>query len=206
MAGPYRNGIAAESPLINRCVGHCPGEAGPNGRPKRCPCEEDFLTKLTRIAGVTMALLAGTVLSPANAQSNDRLLRGVTGVDPFILPLDKDSETCGLDAAHVRRVLNEATTDAPFRLDGRDYVLFVRLSSLPKRGDCFSSIDIGVYWEGDVPLPGSPRGVRAKIKLWEKGTILISPNSLHRREVSGILKYLVANLIAAWKEDNGTSG
>jgi len=160
----------------------------------------------TRIAGVAVMMMAVTGVCPARAQSGEGLLSGVTGVEPFILPLDKDSAACGIDEGRIRQALNEATTDAPFALNGRDYVLFVRLSSLPKQGDCFSSIDLGVYWEGDVPLPASPDGIRGKVKLWENGTILISPNNQHWQEVSDILKHLVANLISTWQADNGKHG
>jgi len=159
----------------------------------------------TRIAGIA-AVVAATGISSVPARSDDGLLRGVTRLDPFILPLDKDSATCGIDESRVRQVLDTATAEAPFGLDGRDYVLFVRLSSLPKHGDCFSSIDLGVYWEGDISLPEGPQGVRGKVKLWENGTILITPNGQHWNEVAGILEHLVGNLIAAWRVDNDKHG
>ncbi len=156
-------------------------------------------------------VLAGGLVSisccvAAPAQTQEDLLRGVTRLDPFVLPLDKDSATCGIRDSDVRQVLNDAAADAPFSLEGREYVLFVRLSSLPKQGECFSSIDLGVYWEGSVALPGNPGGIRAKVKLWENGTIVISPRSQHWQEVAGILKHLVGNLISTWRADNGGSG
>lgn len=162
--------------------------------------------KLTRIAGAVLALPALWWTVPASAQSGEGLLRGVTRLDPFVLPLDKDSETCGITDGGVREVLAEAAKGAPFGLNGREYTLFVRLSSLPKQGDCFSSIDLGVYWEGGVALPGNPRKTRAKVKLWESGTIIISPRSAHWPEVTKILKHLVDNLIATWRADNRRSG
>lgn len=155
---------------------------------------------------VLVVVLLGAGGSDADAQSDDGLLRGVMRLDPFILPLDKDSATCGIDEGRIRQVLGEATADAPFALDGRDYVLFVRLSSLPKHGDCFSSIDLGVYWEGSVALPDGPESARAKVKLWENGTILISPNGQHWHEVAGILRHLVGNLVSAWHADNDKQG
>lgn len=168
--------------------------------------EERIPMRLARIAGIAALLLAASGVIPVRAQSDEGLLRGVTRLDPFILPLDKDSETCGINESRIRQVLEKAAAEAPFGLDGRDYVLFVRLSSLPKKGDCFSSIDLGVYWEGDISLPESPESVRAKVKLWENGTILISPNNLHWREVAGILEHLVGNLIASWRADNDKHG
>lgn len=162
--------------------------------------------KCLGLAAVLAVVLLGSGSLDAAAQSGDGLLRGVTGVDPFILPLDKDSATCGIDEDRIRKALDEATAGAPFAMKGSDFVLFVRLSSLPKHGDCFSSIDLGVYWEGKVALPDSPDGVRAKVKLWENGTILISPNKIHWHEVSGILKHLVGNLISTWRADNDKHG
>ena len=162
--------------------------------------------KLFKIAAIAVAILAATGIARSQAQTPEGLLRGVAQMDPFVLPLDKDSETCGIKEDLVRQVLSEATTAAPFSLDGREYVLFVRLSSLPKQGDCFSSIDLGVYWEGNVNLPGDPNQTRAKVKLWETGTILISSRNQHWREVAAILKLLVGNLISAWRADNGGSG
>jgi len=162
--------------------------------------------KSLRFLAVLIAVLAGTSLVEVQAQTEEGLLRGVKRLDPFVLPLDKDSETCGIKDSLVRQVLNEAAAGAPFSLDGREYVLFVRLSSLPKQGECFSSIDLGVYWEGSVALPGEPGGIRAKVKLWENGTILISPRGQHWREVAAILKHLVGNLKSAWQADNGGSG
>ncbi len=162
--------------------------------------------KLTRIAGTLLVLLGPAGVTPAGAQTDEGLLRGVTRLDPFVLPLDKDSETCGITDGGVREVLAEAAKGAPFGLNGREYTLFVRLSSLPKQGDCFSSIDLGVYWEGGVALPGNPRKTRAKVKLWESGTIIISPRSAHWPEVTKILKHLVDNLIATWRADNRRSG
>lgn len=160
----------------------------------------------TRVARTAAVLLAASGVASERALSDDGLLQGVTRLDPFILPLDKDSATCGIDEGRIRQVLGEATAEAPFGLNGRDYVLFVRLSSLPKQGDCFSSIDLGVYWEGDVSLPASPDGIRAKVKLWETGTILISPSGQHWQEVADILRHLVGNLISAWRADNDKQG
>lgn len=151
-------------------------------------------------------LLAGFGNCTAQAQAEHGLLRGVERLEPYVLPLDKDSETCGIKADDVRQLLNEAASEAPFSLDGTDYVLFVRLSSLPKHGDCFSSIDLGVYWEGDVALPESTGATRAKVKLWENGTILISPRKRHWQETAGIIRHLLRNLEAAWLLDNGGSG
>ncbi|MDH3230423.1 MAG: hypothetical protein OEN55_11580 [Alphaproteobacteria bacterium] len=159
-----------------------------------------------RFAAVFVAALVGTAIFGVQAQADEGLLRGVKRVDPFVLPLDKDSATCGIEDSLVKQVLTEAAADAPFSLDGREYVLFVRLSSLPKQGECFSSIDLGVYWEGRVTLPGNTSAARAKVKLWENGTILISPRSQHWREVAAILKHLVGNLESAWRTDNSGSG
>ncbi len=162
--------------------------------------------KFLGLAAVCVVALVGTGGPEAHGQTGEGLLRGVTELDPFVLPLDGDSETCGIKDANVRDVLNEAMAEAPFGLGGRDHVLFVRLSSLPKQGECFSSIDLGVYWEGRVALPGNPDGIRARVKLWEKGTILISPRSQHWNEVAGILQHLVENLKSAWLADNKGSG
>ncbi|UCH74760.1 MAG: hypothetical protein JSU82_02580 [Rhodospirillales bacterium] len=162
--------------------------------------------KLTQMAALFGAFLAGIAMPCGGASSDEGLLRGITHLDPHVLPLDRDSAACGIDAKRVDQALREAMAQAPFGTDRGDYVLFVRLSSLPKHGDCFSSIDLGVYWEGGVPLPDSPAGVRAKVKLWENGTIIVTPTRLHWREVDGILKLLVGNLISAWRADNSKAG
>ena len=162
--------------------------------------------RVLRFAVVSIAALVGTGICGVHAQTQEGLLRGVTSLDPLVLPLDRDSDTCGIQEDRVRQVLNVAAADAPFRLDGDEYVLFVRLSSLPKQGECFSSIDLGVYWEGRVGLPANPDGIRAKVKLWENGTIVISPGSQHWPEVASILRHLVGNLISTWRADNIGAG
>jgi len=144
----------------------------------------------------------------AGAQTEGGLLYGVERLDMFVMPLDADSETCGVTETKIKATVGKAVAEigAPLSLDGRDYVLFVRLSSLPKGGDCFSSIDLGVYWEGSVPLPDYPDGSRAKVKLWENGTIVISSRRDHWLEVAGILEHLARGLASAWRADNGGAG
>lgn len=164
--------------------------------------------KLTRITAMIAAALLGLGVPRAAAQGQGGLLYGIEHLDLFVMPLDADSETCGVTETKIRTAIATAVADAakPLSLDGRDYVLFVRLSSLPKGKDCFSSIDLGVHWEGSIPLPEYPAGSRAKVKLWENGTIVISSRKDHWLEVSGILEHLVRGLASAWRADNGGAG
>jgi hypothetical protein len=164
--------------------------------------------KVTRITVMIAAALLCLGASRATAQTEGGLLNGVERLNLFVMPLDTDSETCGITEMKIRTVIGEAIADTakPLSLDGRDYVLFVRLSSLPKGKDCFSSVDLGVHWEGRVRLPEYPDGSRAKVKLWENGTIVISLRKDHWLEVASILEHLVRGLASAWHADNGGAG
>lgn len=164
--------------------------------------------KVSGITGTFAAMLICLGAAPAAGQTEGGLLYGVEHLDLFVLPLDRDSETCGVTEKKVRAVIDRAfaETAKPLRLDGRGHVLFVRLSSLPKGNDCFTSIDMGVYWQGRVSLPGHPDGTRAKVKLWENGTIMVSLRRDHWLEVAGILEHLVRGLSSAWRADNGGAG
>jgi hypothetical protein len=62
--------------------------------------------KVLRFLAVSIAALVGTSISGAQAPTEEGLLRGVARLDPFVLPLDKDSETCGINEGRVRQVLS----------------------------------------------------------------------------------------------------
>lgn len=160
----------------------------------------------TSVRVITMALLTfGLGITAAFGQTTAGVLRKVEQMSLDIAPLDEDSETCGITRGRITDSIRDMTADAPFKLGGDRYILTVRMSSIPKDGECFSSVDIGVYYRGALALPGRPEG-EGKAVLWENGTILISPRSQHWPEVENIMKHLMRGLVADWRSDNLGSG
>lgn len=148
-------------------------------------------------AGVALFSTSATV-----AQTVHGTLRGVDNVELALEPLDSDARACGIRKTDLIQAVREGVDDASFGLDGYDYALYLRISSLPKETDCFSSIDIEVRYTGNMPLPAYPRGNRVRAVLWSNGTIIISPRNHHGREVANVVTYLVKGLAADWSKDN----
>lgn len=162
---------------------------------------------VSRCSGFLVVLLAGSfICQAAAAQMQEGLLHGVKRLSLFVLPLDNDSAACGIVESRIRQAVTEASEQAPLSLDGKEYVLFVRTSSLPREDECFSSIDLGVYWQGKVTLPEFPDGNGARVRLWENGTIVISTRKRHWDEVEIILKRLFRGMVSAWRADNDGAG
>jgi hypothetical protein len=91
---------------------------------------------------------------------------------------------------------------AGFAMNGYDYALYLRISSLPRETDCFSSIDVDVRYVGKLPLPAYPKGNHVRAVLWSNGTIIISPRNQHGREVAAVVKLLVKGMADEWIQDN----
>jgi hypothetical protein len=129
-------------------------------------------------------------------------LRDVENLELAIEPLDRDAQACGIDRSAIVDAVKAGSKDAGFKLDGYDYALYLRISSLPKETDCFSSIDVEVRYVGKLPIPAYPQGNRVRTVLWSNGTIIISPRNQHGREVSDVVTYLVKGLSTDWLKDN----
>lgn len=157
-----------------------------------------------RVLSLALAFF-GPGLSVAFADAAPGSLRQVERMSLDIAPLDEDSAACGVTRGRITASVREFVAKAPFKMDGEKYILLVRISSLPKDGDCFSSVDLGVYYKGRIALPASQDGL-GKAVLWENGTILISPRSQHWPEVENIMDHLIRGLIAEWDGDNAGSG
>ena len=138
----------------------------------------------------------------ASAQTVHGTLRGVTNFEIAIEPLDADARACGINGADLVKAVRNGSQKAGFNLDGYDYSFYVRISSLPRETDCFSSIDVEVRYVGKLPLPDYPKGNRVRVVLWSNGTIIISPRNQHGREVTAVLTLLVEGMAEDWIQDN----
>lgn len=156
--------------------------------------------------GASVAALAAMLgLPAAQAQADAAALRDVNNLFLEIAPLDQDNELCGITRKRVTQTVRREVADTPLKLGGTSHILLVRISSLPKSGECFSSIDLGAYYKGKVTLPGGHDG-HGKLVLWENGTIVIAPRSQHWTEVENILQHLMRGFVADWRGDNAGSG
>lgn len=149
------------------------------------------------VFGMAMAIANG-----AGAQTVHGTLRDVTNLEIAVEPLDSDAKSCGISETTLADAVRDGSENAGYNLDGYDYSLYVRISSLPRESDCFSSIDVEVRYVGKVPLPAYPGGNRVRAVLWSNGTIIISPRNQHGREVTEILRHLMQGMTEDWVQDN----
>lgn len=157
------------------------------------------------ITGLAALAALSAAAAGAQAQTIDESLRGVTRFDILVEQLDADSAACGITEDGLAGAVRAAARGAGFALDGYDYTLYVRVNTLPKRGDCFSSVDMEAYYYGRLALPNFPQGNNAEVVLWENGTILISPQGRHGRDVGEIVQRFTRDLVNDWIKDNSGS-
>lgn len=150
---------------------------------------------------VVLALALGAAKGAA-AQTLYGTLRDVLNLEIAVEPLDQDARACGISEAKLTDAIRQGAEDAGFGLQGYDYALYLRISSLPRASDCFSSIDIEVRYVGKLPLPAYPEGNLVRTVLWSNGTIIISPRNVHGREIASVVVHLVKGLVADWTRDN----
>jgi hypothetical protein len=151
---------------------------------------------------VPMIGIALGAANGASAQTVHETLRDVNNLEIAIEPLDADAQFCGISGENLVKAVREGSQKAGLKLDGYDYSLYVRISSLPRESDCFSSIDVEVRYVGRLPLPAYPKGNRVRAVLWSNGTIIISPRNQHGREVVAVLTLLVEGMADDWIHDN----
>ena len=145
-----------------------------------------------------------------SAQTLNGTLRDVNNLEIAIEPLDSDARDCGIGETKLIEAITEGAEGAGFTLGGYDYALFrsydyalyLRISSLPRASDCFSSIDIEVRYVGKLALPAYPNGNRARAVLWSNGIVIFSARNQHGREVTAVVTQLVQSLAADWSQDN----
>ena len=147
-------------------------------------------------------MLFRSAANGATAQTVHGTLRKVNNLEIAVEPLDADSQFCGISGADLVDAVRNGSQKAGFKLDGHDYSFYVRISSLPRDSDCFSSIDVEVRYVGKLPLPAYPDGNRVRAVLWSNGTIIISPRNQHGREVAAVLTLLVEGMAEDWIQDN----
>lgn len=157
---------------------------------------------LRELFAITVFGLALCVANGASAQTVHGTLRDVTNLEIAVEPLDSDARACGQRMTDLTEAVKKGAEKAGFALDGYDYALYLRISSLPRQTDCFSSIDIEVRYVGNLPLPAYPNGNRVRAVLWSNGTIIISPRNQHGREVAAVVTLLVKGMVEDWIHDN----
>jgi hypothetical protein len=151
-----------------------------------------------------LALFAAVLTAPAvgEAQTLHGTLRNVSNLEISVEPLDRDARACGVNQTRLLEAVRKGAEHAGFTFDGYEYALYLRISSLPRESDCFSSIDIEVRYVGKLPLPAYPKGNLVRTVLWSNGTIIISPRNLHGQEIASVVTHLVEGLVADWTKDN----
>lgn len=107
-------------------------------------------------------LLALGFAGGAAARTLDGSLKHVMSFELPIVELDVDSAARGIAEGWLVKAVRAATRGARFDLKGDDYTLYVRISTLPRDGICFSPIDMEAYYDGELPLPNYPKGNHAK--------------------------------------------
>ncbi|MEN8261810.1 MAG: hypothetical protein ABFS02_14795, partial [Pseudomonadota bacterium] len=132
-----------------------------------------------KVSTIVILGLALCVANGASAQTIHGTLRDVTNLEIALEPLDSDARACGVRKSDLTEAVNKGAESAGFALNGYDYALYLRVSSLPRETDCFSSIDVDVRYVGKLPLPAYPKGNRVRAVLWSNGTIIISPRNQH---------------------------
>lgn len=149
--------------------------------------------------------IAGLVFCTANnvsAQTRHGTLRDVASLNVALEPLDADAHGCGVSELELNDAVQAGAVNAGFTLDGYDYELYLRVSSMPEESLCFSSVDMEVRYNGKLKLPAYPLGNTVRAVLWSNGNIVISPRSQHGGDIAAVVTNLVRGLIADWIKDN----
>jgi hypothetical protein len=149
------------------------------------PLHKNLLIKFFTIPIFGLALC---VANGASAQTVHGTLRDVTNLEIAVEPLDSDARSCGVRESALTEAVKKGAEEAGFTLDGYDYALYLRISSLPRESDCFSSIDVDVRYVGKLPLPAYPNGNRVRAVLWSNGTIIISARNEPTGRVARLLR------------------
>lgn len=163
----------------------------------------NFAKKFPVIATFTLIIFTA---GGAPAQTVNGTLRDVDKLMIAIEPMDDDARACGISESRLTKTVTEVAEDAGFTLNGFDYTLYLRISSLPTATDCFSSIDIDVRYVGNLPLPAYPQGNVVRAVLWSNGSVIFSPRNAHGQEVGAVVKSLVEALVVDWARDNSRHG
>lgn len=158
-----------------------------------------FPNRLFAISIFGLGLFAASI---AGAQTIYGTLRGVHSLEIAVEPLDADARDCGQHVSELTEAAKKGLGNAGIALNGYDYELYLRVSSLPRDTDCFSSIDVEVRYTGKMPLPAYPNGNKVRAVLWSNGTIVISPRNQHGPEVAAVVTYLVKGMTEDWIRDN----
>ena len=154
------------------------------------------------IAAFVVALVTVAGSQGAGAQTLHGSLKGVRVLDPLIEQLDADNATCGIALDGLYAAIQAGVKDAGFKIGDSDYTLYLRVSTLPQRGDCFSSVDMKVYSYAKLVTPNYPKGNQAKLSLWDNGTILVSARNRHAGDVGDLVTGFLRDLAHDWKQDN----
>lgn len=163
------------------------------------PLRVKFTKTLSAIALVGVALCAA---NSAAAQTRHGTLREVNNMEIAVEPPDADAKACGVTESGLTEAVRKGADGAGFVLESYDYALYLRVSSLPSKTDCFSSVDIEVRYSGKLPLPAYPKGNFVRTVLWSNGTIVFSARNHHGAEIAAVVTILVKGLITDWTEDN----
>lgn len=155
----------------------------------------------------TLSVIAmfGLVLCTANgaaAQTRHGTLRDVNNMEIAVEPMDADAKACGITVSGLTEAVRKGAEGAGFALESYDYTLYLRISSLPSKADCFSSVDIEVRYAGKLPLPAYPKGNFVRTVLWSNGTIVFSPRNHHGADIAAVVTLLVKGLVTDWTGDN----
>lgn len=150
-------------------------------------------------AGLSFAAMSA---GSAGAQTVDGSLKGVKKFELLIEKLDEDSATCGITESGLTKAAKKAVKRAPFKLGGEEYSLYIRTTTLPLDGKCFSSVIIQAYFYGQIVLPSYPKGNYAEVTLWENSTISITEERTHGRRINGLVTEMIESLASDWKKDN----
>lgn len=154
------------------------------------------------VGAIAGLCLAGWGLGSAGAQTTDSSLKGVKNFELVIEELDDDSATCGVTEPGIIKATKKGVKRAPFKLGGKEYALYVQVTTLPQDDKCFSAIYVQAYYYGEMPLPNFPEGNFAEVSLWDQSTITITSRRAHGSNVSKLITQLSQKLAADWKKDN----
>lgn len=157
---------------------------------------------INRAAVPALLLCVAAGLPPGDAAAAERPLAGVRDFTVMIEHLDEDSAACGITGEALAEAIESETAGAPRGAGGKGVTLYLRVSTLPKDGNCFSSVDIEAYYFGVLGRSDRRAGAEAKVELWSNGTILVTRRGEHAPEVGAVIRQLVRGFMQDWRRDN----
>ena len=156
-------------------------------------------SKLLLCGPLLFALLLPSV---GQAQTSNKILKGIQGVKLLIEFPGTEGTECGITLEGLRQAVMfpAISTNLGFR-SGPPYY-YVNVTTIKGVNICSSNVRIELYYLSKVELPNYPSGILADVVLWHSNYVLQSGKTRHMKDVQNIIEDLTKKFLIDWNLDN----